>query len=124
MEPTAYQFPSSVHIWDLPGAGTGKFPAETYIRKMGIRYFDVVIIITADRFTEAELMLKQEMERWKVPHLCIRNKMDQAVQANLYWSMERMGCLWGCLYVANSKRVKTKTIQDIRRHFRDEHGIE
>lgn len=84
LEPEMFEFPSGATLdlpgvlWDLPGAGTKKFPQETYMRKMGIRYFDVVILVTADRFTEAEVMLRQELVEFKVPHFCVRNKMDVA----------------------------------------------
>ena len=34
---------------------------------MGIRYFDVALLVTSSRFTEAELMLARELCRFDVP---------------------------------------------------------
>lgn len=34
---------------------------------MGIRYFDVALLVTSSRFTEAELMLAKELRRFDVP---------------------------------------------------------
>lgn len=78
MTPTAYKFPSEprVRLWDLPGAGTAKFPADTYVQDMGLRYFDTVLIVTAGRFTSMEIRLKEELDRHKVPFFMIRTKVD------------------------------------------------
>jgi len=83
MEPICYPTTDGDNIWDLPGAGTFNFPQETYIKTMGIRYFDVVYLITAERFTQAELMLKKELDDFRVPYFCIRNKVDQAWESKI-----------------------------------------
>lgn len=44
-------------IWDCPGAGTAKFPIETYFRDVGARHFDATIIVTNDRFTANDLKI-------------------------------------------------------------------
>eukprot|EP00929_Paragymnodinium_shiwhaense_P025764 TRINITY_DN15510_c0_g1_i1.p1 TRINITY_DN15510_c0_g1~~TRINITY_DN15510_c0_g1_i1.p1 ORF type:complete len:480 (-),score=122.12 TRINITY_DN15510_c0_g1_i1:285-1508(-) len=67
------------NLWDLPGAGTPSFPAETYLQVMGIRHFDLVVLMTADRFTEAENKLVKELNHFKVPYFLVRNKVDQAI---------------------------------------------
>lgn len=74
----AYKFPGEprVRLWDLPGAGTANFPAETYIQEMGLRYFDTVLIVTAGRFTSTEIRLKEELEKHAVPFYMIRTKVD------------------------------------------------
>ncbi|CAK9091856.1 Endopolygalacturonase [Durusdinium trenchii] len=41
---------------------------------MGIRYFDVALLVTSSRFTEAELMLSRELEKFQVPYFMVRNK--------------------------------------------------
>jgi len=63
-------------LWDLPGVGTREFPQSEYIRKMGIRHFDLVVLVTATRFTEAEAMLLDELLMWGVPYFVVRNKID------------------------------------------------
>ena len=36
------------------GAGTPNFPISTYLKKMGLKYFDIVISASADRLTETD----------------------------------------------------------------------
>ena len=58
MEPTMYAFPGlPARFWDLPGAGTPKFPIEGYTQTMGLRHFDAVLVVCAERFTEVDLHL-------------------------------------------------------------------
>jgi len=87
MEPQMYRFPAQTNkpcvIWDLPGVGTAGFPAETYLQNLGIRHFDVVVLITDQRFTEAELMLLDDLRHWNVPFFMVRNKIDLDVQREL-----------------------------------------
>merc|ERR1711937_1123977 len=74
-------------LWDLPGAGTPKFPLNNYLRVMGIKYFDLVIVIAAGRFTETDLTLMKEMSRNGVPYFAIRTKIDLEIE-NAMWDME------------------------------------
>lgn len=67
-------------LWDLPGVGAPNFPEATYLRQMGIRHFDMVILMTASRFTEAELMLVEELKAWDVPFFLVRSKIDSDMQ--------------------------------------------
>lgn len=87
MEPQMYRFPAQTNkpcvIWDLPGVGTAGFPAETYLQNLGIRHFDVVVLITDQRFTEAELLLLDDLRHWNVPFFMVRNKIDLDVQREL-----------------------------------------
>jgi len=85
MAPTAYDIADlgvPAKLWDLPGAGTRCFPRETYIQSMGLRYFDVVIIVTASRYTETEIMIAEELRRFSVPHFMVRSKVDADVANN------------------------------------------
>jgi GTP-binding protein EngB required for normal cell division len=85
MEPSCYDYPGlplATKLWDLPGAGTQRFPREGYIQSMGLRYFDVVIIVTATRYTETEVMIADELQRFGVPYLMVRNKVDADVTNN------------------------------------------
>mmetsp|Transcript_8118 Transcript_8118/g.18089 ORF Transcript_8118/g.18089 Transcript_8118/m.18089 type:complete len:397 (-) Transcript_8118:117-1307(-) len=71
-----------VRLWDLPGAGTKQFPREHYIQNMGLRYFDVVIILTASRYTETEIMIAEELHQFAVPYFMVRNKVDADISNN------------------------------------------
>eukprot|EP00439_Symbiodinium_sp_Y106_P028477 s942_g3.t1 len=84
-EPTMYQFPGQplARVWDLPGAGTPKWPLADYIRRVGLRHFDAVLVVCAERFTEADLKLMQELTQYKVPYFAIRQKVGQAIENNL-----------------------------------------
>lgn len=85
MAPTMYIFPGrdKLRLWDLPGADTQNFPRDTYIRNMGLRYFDSVLIVSAGRFTETELELRKELEQHQVPFLMVRTKVDIDVMNNM-----------------------------------------
>eukprot|EP00931_Biecheleriopsis_adriatica_P117305 TRINITY_DN92838_c0_g1_i1.p1 TRINITY_DN92838_c0_g1~~TRINITY_DN92838_c0_g1_i1.p1 ORF type:complete len:468 (-),score=107.08 TRINITY_DN92838_c0_g1_i1:81-1484(-) len=84
LNPTKYTFPGidRVRLWDLPGAGTPGFPQETYIRDMGLRYFDSVLIVTAGRFTTMEVLLRGELEKHRIPYFMVRTKIDLDVWNN------------------------------------------
>ncbi|CAK9085438.1 unnamed protein product [Durusdinium trenchii] len=83
-EPTMYPYPNqpSVRLWDLPGAGTAAVPAESYLQDMGLRYFDSVVVVSAGRFTEMEVVLRAELERHAVPYYMVRTKVDQDIANN------------------------------------------
>jgi len=79
INPTPYTITvegNTMQMYDLPGAGTPKFPLETYIRSMGIKYFDLVIVASAGRFTETDLELMDELRRNGVPFFALRTKID------------------------------------------------
>mmetsp|Transcript_117129 Transcript_117129/g.213144 ORF Transcript_117129/g.213144 Transcript_117129/m.213144 type:complete len:293 (-) Transcript_117129:416-1294(-) len=79
MEPTPYQFPGEAQalLWDIPGTGTAAFPREKYIRTFGLRHFDIVIIISAGRFTETELLLLEDLRKaGKAVLFMVRSKVD------------------------------------------------
>jgi len=72
----------TVNLFDLPGVGTPRFPAEDYFKTVGLRHFDAVFIMSANRFTENDLMLRDELVRVNLPHYFIRNQVDRAVEEN------------------------------------------
>jgi len=90
LEPTGYTFPATfidesrrgveLKLWDLPGAGTPRFPLANYIRKMGIRFFDLVVVVAAQRFTETDLALMDELRENGVPFVAVRSKIDLEVR--------------------------------------------
>ncbi|CAK9006911.1 unnamed protein product [Durusdinium trenchii] len=84
LRPTLYTFPGidRVRLWDLPGAGTPGFPKDSYLRDMGLRYFDSVLIVTANRFTSTEVILREELEKYDVPYFMVRTKIDLDVWNN------------------------------------------
>jgi len=83
--PTPYAAPAAqlgtMKLWDLPGAGTQRFPRDNYIKVMGLRYFDGLLIVTATRFTEVDVMLFREARVWKIPCYLVRTKADVDIES-------------------------------------------
>ncbi|CAD7937332.1 unnamed protein product [Amoebophrya sp. A25] len=116
MEPMDYRFPSQqkpfssltnldkVSLWDLPGVGTEAFPAEHYVKAMGLRYFDGVLIVTAERFTQNDIMLMNALAEFDVPFYMIRNKVDQAVEMEY----QEYG------------RAEAAVLEDLRKYYREQ----
>lgn len=67
---------NGLRLVDLPGAGTRNFPSVTYIKRMGLRYFSALMIVTACRFEEMDLALFEEATRWGIPCYLVRSKVD------------------------------------------------
>jgi len=78
LQPTVYEFPNfpQARLWDLPGAGTALFPREGYIDTIGLRHFDVVIVVSSNRFTETEIAISGELRRLRIPFFMVRTKVD------------------------------------------------
>lgn len=75
------QMNHDLKIWDCPGHSTPNFPLETYLRDMGLRYYNAVIVFTTNCFSQGDLKLMNEMVRHKVPFMMVRNKIDDAVES-------------------------------------------
>ncbi|GAB5372731.1 hypothetical protein AAMO2058_001690000 [Amorphochlora amoebiformis] len=94
--PTGYSFPADrlkashhskdtptgaeLKLWDLPGAGTPRFPLKGYIRDMGIRFFDLVVVVASQRYTETDLKLMEELAEHGVPYFAVRSKIDVEIR--------------------------------------------
>ncbi|XP_044847548.1 interferon-inducible GTPase 5-like [Mauremys mutica] len=77
-DPTAYPHPihPNVIVWDLPGIGTMKYPAETYLTDVKVCRYDFFIIIAAGRFTEADTKLAKEINSMGKKFYFVRTKVD------------------------------------------------
>ena len=75
---TPYAHPNypNVTLWDLPGVGTTKFPADQYLNHVGFETFDFFIIISATRFTENDVKLAREIQRMGKKFYFVRSKID------------------------------------------------
>src|SRR5690606_16799427 len=58
--------------FDLPGCGTEKFPTEHYVDRMGLKFFDILILVTANRFYENDLFLINEATKLNKPIYIVR----------------------------------------------------
>ena len=76
LEATCYEYMDQIHIQicDLPGGGTKRFPAETYAEDMGLRYFDHVILLYHNRFTETDTHILKDVKDRDIPHSVARSQ--------------------------------------------------
>lgn len=72
-----------VRVWDLPGAGTSRFPSSGCVREMGLRYYDVIVLVVSGRVTETDIIVAHELERFKVPHFVARSQVDVDMENEL-----------------------------------------
>ena len=81
--PTAYPHPTmpNVTVWDLPGIGTPKFNAKTYLSDMHFERFDFFIILTSERFKENDINLAKAIRKKKKLFYFIRSKIDNDINA-------------------------------------------
>lgn len=72
-----------VRIWDLPGFGTTSFPFKNYCRDMGLTHFDVIIAVSARRFTETDKSVITSVQAQQVPCFVVRSMVDLDVRNEL-----------------------------------------
>ncbi|CAF1632571.1 unnamed protein product [Adineta ricciae] len=77
---TRYSYPNNeapyLRLWDIPGGGTAKHPAETYFADKLLYAFDCLIILYAGRFTKLDLDICKQAYIYKIPVLLVRSKAD------------------------------------------------
>ncbi|CAE7633051.1 unnamed protein product [Symbiodinium sp. CCMP2456] len=108
-------------------ASLARVLGATYLRRMGIRYFDVVLLITSSRFTEAELMLAEELQKFEVPYFMVRNKVDIDIASEILREEEALEGDDGdeCeLPKEDRERVEQQTISCIKTYFASEYSVD
>lgn len=81
--PTPYRIQDPqrvIHIWDLPGQGTQMFPSKTYLKDMGLKYFDFIVVTTDGRWTENDKGLYDAIKFEAIPLMVVRTMVDRAVE--------------------------------------------
>ena len=94
---------------------------------MGIRYFDVAILVTSSRFTEAELILAQELQKFAVPFFMVRNKVDVDIESEIVKEEESLiddDDEEHELTKPQRAAVAKQTIQCIKDYFNLEYGLD
>ncbi|CAL8376190.1 unnamed protein product [Arctogadus glacialis] len=101
MKPEPYPHPRhpKVTLWDLPGIGTPRFPADQYLKDVDFEKFDLFIIVSADRFTELDAMLAQEIK---------------TMGKNLYFVLSKIDNNLRDAQRSQREYDKEKTLQEIR----------
>jgi len=82
--PVSYSLPgqAGARLWDLAGAGAQQYPPGGYTRAIGLRHFDVVLVVTACRFTQTEAVLLSELEARGMPSFVVRTMVDVDIASN------------------------------------------
>ncbi len=62
MKISGYAVAENKHIifWDIPGGGTDRIPAKDYFKARYLYAFDVIILVSAARFTEYDFLTAQQ----------------------------------------------------------------
>jgi len=107
-------------LFDLPGVGTPSYPQATYLKDMGLRHYDFVVLLTSTRFTEAELLLMEGLQYWGVPFFLVRNKVDVDVQNEIDKAEDTQGKQ---VDAKRKKEIEQETMQRIRDFFKEEFKI-
>ncbi|CAK9006090.1 DNA mismatch repair protein Mlh3 (MutL protein homolog 3) [Durusdinium trenchii] len=83
LEPARFSLANlgQVSLWDLPGQGTTKICSRTYLCNMGLKYFDLVVIVTDGRWSEGDASLLAAIRFADIRCLVARSKVDLAVEA-------------------------------------------
>lgn len=89
MDPTPYecvlprrQIPEPLRVWDLPGSGTRNWPEETYGKLVGLKYFDVIILLCVGTLKQVNENLLNLCSTFNVPVYLLCNKVDIDIENN------------------------------------------
>ncbi|XP_060113700.1 interferon-inducible GTPase 5-like [Heteronotia binoei] len=83
MNPEKYKHPifPNVAIWDLPGIGTTEFKANEHLKMTEFAKYDFFIIVTAERFTENDALLSNEIQKMGKRCYLVRSKIDLSIMS-------------------------------------------
>uniref|UniRef100_A0A672QYU3 Immunity-related GTPase family, e4 n=1 Tax=Sinocyclocheilus grahami TaxID=75366 RepID=A0A672QYU3_SINGR len=81
MEPTMYEHPSNVRLWDLPGTGMPNFKANKFLKKVKFETYDLFIIISSERFKENDVFLAKEIQKKQKRFYFGRTKIDNDIRS-------------------------------------------
>ena len=80
----SYSHPNNplLKFWELPGVGTVHFPRQTYLSDIDFDRFDFFLLLTADRFTENDTWLGNELSKRKKKHFFVRTNIGVDIECN------------------------------------------
>jgi len=77
--PTSYEvrgFQGAVRMWELPGPGANGFPAESYMRDVGMRHMDAILFLIDGACSSEDAFLLQAAALADIPCHIVRTKVD------------------------------------------------
>uniref|UniRef100_A0A8C3I9H4 IRG-type G domain-containing protein n=1 Tax=Chrysemys picta bellii TaxID=8478 RepID=A0A8C3I9H4_CHRPI len=131
-DPTAYPHPihPNVIVWDLPGIGTTKYPAKTYLTDVNVYRYDFFIIVAAGRFTEADANLAKEIKRMEKKFYFVRTKvdvdLDTAMRSDCMEQLQKSGIISPQVFLVSrwdfdkydSPQLQETLAKDLKTHKR------
>lgn len=77
-----FDHPELAHVkfWDVPGAGTNRFPADVYFWKVKVYAFDFLLIMSSEQFKKIDFDIGLELHKYKVPFAFVRTKADVGIR--------------------------------------------
>jgi len=115
MAVTQYDMTPTCVLWDLPGAGTDRHPASTYVADKCIKAFDAIILVTDHRWAEVDQEVYAAMTRSNKMVFVVRNKIDEAFFAEyrVLAAHERKALQPGEVVDLIRSRVRAKVTGDL-----------
>ncbi|KAK0213351.1 interferon-inducible GTPase-domain-containing protein [Desarmillaria ectypa] len=84
--------PANPFIWfDIPGSGTVNCPDWTYFNDQGLYIFDAIIVLLGDRFTDGDLAILKNCQRYSIPTYIVRSKSDRHIDELVKKKKRRAG---------------------------------
>lgn len=67
-------------VWyDIPGAGTLKIPEPQYFIDQGLFIFDFIVLVVDIRFTNIDIAILKNSQRFGIPTFIVRSKANQHI---------------------------------------------
>ncbi|MBI5845778.1 MAG: 50S ribosome-binding GTPase [Deltaproteobacteria bacterium] len=101
---------NGVHLVDLPGFDTARFPKETFWERFNLDSFDIFLCVFSDKFGSAESDFFLKLRQKKRTCLFVRNKADQVCDTSGERSTNE-------LYGEIEKDVARQVLEPTRVHF-------
>lgn len=122
MVPTKYSYPENklpyLTIWDLPGGGTQRHPAESYFEDKVLYAFDCLLLLKSGRFTQLDIQIyKLATMKYKIPIAIVMTKADNDIKSR---ARMKAGELRRKLTSDEYKRLVDETIRMLKNNAKDE----
>lgn len=79
-----YRWPNNelpyLSIWDLPGGGTEKHPADTYFEDKTLYAFECLLLLKTGRFTSLDVQIFKKAVENNIPIAIVMTKADQDIK--------------------------------------------